>query len=315
MLGLGFITSLALLKPPKKYSVKTVLKERRRDHLRPKLKIIDLAVDSRLVPAGFLPAAARAAPAAWMSRLAFLVPYLGELCKAALLVPRVPRGWAEQSATTASDNGSSALVESYASMKVVGITILRTGGNDDPVPVGMACDLSSYGFFQRQGVKEMLTFFSKTFTKRTEPGQRQSISHESYVIHCYVRSDGLAGQVITDAEYPARVAFVLLTALLDEFTTQMGDSWKTMDMSVESSPFPVLEDYLVKYQDPASADKVTKIQNDLDETTNILHKTIDSVLERGVKLDSLVEKSDDLSRQSKAFYKQAKKTNSCCVVS
>lgn len=161
----------------------------------------------------------------------------------------------------------------------------------------------------------MLTFFSKTFTKRTEPGARQSITHESYVIHCYVRSDGLSGAVITDDEYPARVAFVLLTQLLDEFASAVGDSWKTMETSVESSPFPPLEEYLVKYQDPASADKVTKIQNDLDETTQILHKTIDSVLERGVKLDSLVEKSDDLSRQSKMFYKQAKKTNSCCVVS
>jgi len=161
----------------------------------------------------------------------------------------------------------------------------------------------------------MLTFFSKTFTKRTEPGQRQSITHESYVIHCYVRSDGLAGSVITDAEYPARVAFVLLTQLLDEFASSVGDAWKTMDTNVESSSYPPLEDYLIRYQDPASADKVTKIQNDLDETTNILHKTIDSVLERGVKLDSLVEKSDDLSRQSKMFYKQAKKTNSCCVIS
>ena len=161
----------------------------------------------------------------------------------------------------------------------------------------------------------MLTFFSKTFAKRTEPGQRQSITHESYVIHCYVRSDGLAGAVTTDAEYPARVAFVLLTQLLDEFTTNLGGSWKTMDMSVESSPYPSLEEYLVKYQDPASADKVTKIQNDLDETTTILHRTIDAVLERGAKLDSLVEKSDDLSRQSKMFYKQAKKTNSCCVIS
>ncbi|KAL3763443.1 hypothetical protein ACHAWU_002016 [Discostella pseudostelligera] len=202
-------------------------------------------------------------------------------------------------------------------MKVVGITILRTGSSlPGPIPLCMACDLSSYGFFQRQGVKEMLTFFSKTFSKRTEPGQRQSITHESYVVHCYVRSDGLAGVVTTDAEYPARVAFVLLTQLLDEFTSTLGGgSWKTMDMCVESSPFPVLEEYLVKYQDPASADKVTKIQNDLDETTTILHKTIDAVLERGVKLDSLVEKSDDLSRQSKMFYKQAKKTNSCCVIS
>ncbi len=201
-------------------------------------------------------------------------------------------------------------------MKVVSITILRTTPNADPTPISMACDLSSYGFFQRQGVKEMLTFFSKTFTKRTEPGQRQSISHESYVIHCYVRSDGLAGSVTTDAEYPPRVAFVLLTQLLDEFLSSTGsDSWKSMEPSTESSNFTQLEEYLVKYQDPASADKVTKIQNDLEETTQILHKTIDSVLERGVKLDSLVEKSDDLSRQSKMFYKQAKKTNSCCVVS
>lgn len=161
----------------------------------------------------------------------------------------------------------------------------------------------------------MLTFFSKTFTKRTEPGQRQSISHESYVVHCYVRSDGLAGAVITDEEYPARVAFVLLTQLLDEFATSSGDSWRTMDLCVESTTYPPLEEYLRKYQDPASADKVTKIQNDLDETTQILHKTIDSVLDRGQKLDDLVAKSDDLSAQSKMFYKQAKKTNSCCVVS
>ena len=160
----------------------------------------------------------------------------------------------------------------------------------------------------------MLTFFTKTFTKRTEPGQRQSITHESYVIHCYVRSDGLAGAVTTDLEYPSRVAFVLLTQLLDEYIAAMGSSWKNTSEAY-SIEYPPLEDYLAKYQDPAAADKVTKIQRDLEDTTQILHKTIDSVLERGTKLDSLVERSDDLSRQSKMFYKQAKKTNSCCVIS
>ena len=39
-----------------------------------------------------------------------------------------------------------------------------------------------------------------------------------------------------------------------------------------------------------------------------------TVLERGEKLDNLVERSDELSKQSKLFYKQARKTNSCCVV-
>ena len=118
----------------------------------------------------------------------------------------------------------------------------------------------------------------------------------------------------TDKDYPARVAFVLLGQMLEEFVQEHGDSWKTIT-TPESVEFAKAHEYLHKYQDPSEADKVTKIQKDLDETTQILHKTIDSVLERGVKLDNLVEKSNDLSAQSKLFYKSAKKTNSCCVVS
>lgn len=66
------------------------------------------------------------------------------------------------------------------------------------------------------------------------------------------------------------------------------------------------------FQDPATVDPMTKVQNELDETKIILHNTIASVLERGEKLDDLVAKSEGLSMQSKTFYKTAKKTNSCC---
>jgi len=39
----------------------------------------------------------------------------------------------------------------------------------------------------------------------------------------------------------------------------------------------------------------------------IQHKTIESVLERGEKLENLVERSNALSAQTKVFYKTAKK--------
>ena len=38
------------------------------------------------------------------------------------------------------------------------------------------------------------------------------------------------------------------------------------------------------------------------------------LLQRGEKLEDLVERSGELSAQSKLFYKQAKRANSCCVV-
>ena len=41
-------------------------------------------------------------------------------------------------------------------------------------------------------------------------------------------------------------------------------------------------------QDPAQADPMMKVQNELDETKIILHSTIEAVLQRGEKLDDLV---------------------------
>mmetsp|Transcript_19984 Transcript_19984/g.29563 ORF Transcript_19984/g.29563 Transcript_19984/m.29563 type:complete len:200 (+) Transcript_19984:49-648(+) len=199
-------------------------------------------------------------------------------------------------------------------MKIIAITMLRYGADvKEPVILSQSCDLSSFGFFQRQGIKEMASFFSKTIVKRTSPGQRQTVVHEDYNVHVYVRHDGLAATLTADMEYPMRVAFVLLMNMMDQYTDQVSN-WKT-ETKDESIVFEPMNQAILEYQDPAKADKITKIQKDLDDTTEVLHKTIESVLERGVKLDDLVDRSDTLSKQSKMFYKQAKKTNSCCVVS
>jgi len=57
----------------------------------------------------------------------------------------------------------------------------------------------------------------------------------------------------------------------------------------------VFSSYIV--QDPAQADPMMKVQNELDETKIILHSTIEAVLQRGEKLDDLVAKSEGLSMQ------------------
>lgn len=67
---------------------------------------------------------------------------------------------------------------------------------------------------------------------------------------------------------------------------------------------PQLGEYIVKYQDPRQADSIMKIQQELDETKIVLHKTIESVLERGEKIDNLVARSEGLSSASKMFYTQ-----------
>lgn len=111
--------------------------------------------------------------------------------------------------------------------------------------------------------------------------------------------------------FSGRVAHTLLTKILDDFSAKVSnDQWP--NGTEQSISFTGLPSYLAKYQDPKEADAITKMQNDLDETKIILRNTIEQVLIRGEKLDDLVSQSEELSAQSKAFYKTAKKTNSCC---
>lgn len=124
---------------------------------------------------------------------------------------------------------------------------------------------------------------------------------KDYTFHAYGRTEGICGIIISDHQYPALVAHQLLSKCVDEFLAKNPrSSWATGQPEI---PMPELKDYLTKYQDPQQADSIMKIQKELDETKIVLHKTIESVLQRGEKIDDLVAKSDGLSSQSKMFYR------------
>ncbi|EHA20237.1 hypothetical protein ASPNIDRAFT_127816 [Aspergillus niger ATCC 1015] len=175
-------------------------------------------------------------------------------------------------------------------MKLVYLGILQNA----QAPAVELCaerDLSSYSRFTKGSVSEFMTMFNFTF-------------------HVYARTQGIAGVIISDNEYPSLAAHQILSKMLDEFLSLNPNAASSRD----PVPFPSLKTYIQAYQDPHQVDSILKIQKELDETKIVLHKTIESVLERGEKIDDLVSKSEGLSAQSKMFYTSAKKQNSCCVI-
>ncbi|KAK0218078.1 snare protein YKT6 [Armillaria fumosa] len=198
-------------------------------------------------------------------------------------------------------------------MKVFSISVILAPPSGSCTVLSSASDLSSYSFYQKGSVGEFMTFFSRTVAERTAQGQRQSIQENNYTAYVYNRggAEQLAGVIITDQEYPVRPAFSLISKLLDDFTAKVPQSSFSDPSSIS---FPDINTYLQKYQDPRQADTIMRVQQELDETKIVLHKTIESVLQRGEKLDNLVDRSNALSAQSKMFYKTAKKQNSCCVI-
>ncbi|OJJ54613.1 hypothetical protein ASPSYDRAFT_93529 [Aspergillus sydowii CBS 593.65] len=193
--------------------------------------------------------------------------------------------------------------------KIVYIGILR---NTQPEPIELCCEreLSSYSRFTRGSISEFTTMFSKILTGHTEKNSRKEVQEKEFVFHVYAHESGITGVAITNEAYPSRIANGLIGKIVQEFCTS-NPSAKNATGPV---PFPPLKDYIAQYQEPSNADSITQINEQLAETKVVLHKTIESVLERGEKLDDLVQKSEGLSSQSKMFYTSAKKQNSCCII-
>lgn len=83
--------------------------------------------------------------------------------------------------------------------------------------------------------------------------------------------------IISDKDYPSRVAFSLLNKIMDEFLVKFPtDVWKKQD----TLEYPELDEYLRKYQDPQQADTIMKVQKELDETTAILVSSCSCSLSR-----------------------------------
>lgn len=93
-----------------------------------------------------------------------------------------------------------------------------------PVQKKAAYDLSSFGFFQRSGVREFMAFTSDVLVDKTKIGQRQTVKEQEYRCHVYVRSDSLACVVIADHDYPGRVCFTLMNKVLEMFASDFPQS-------------------------------------------------------------------------------------------
>jgi len=173
--------------------------------------------------------------------------------------------------------------------------------------------LADFSFFHRGPIREHLRFHSRLIASRTGVGRRTSIENDNPpgTVHSWVHPQGLGAVVVCDQEYPMRVAFGLLDQAIRVFLEKFVGQWEaaTADLAL---PSPELEELFTKFQNPTEADKLTKIEKDLDEVKGVVMQSMDDLLKRGESLDGLMQKSQDLSNTSVQFYRTAKKNNQCC---
>lgn len=155
--------------------------------------------------------------------------------------------------------------------------------------------LKEFSFFTRGSVKEAILMISQEVSSRITTYDFQSLIHtfndkRTYLVFTIVYGEHIF-VACADGEYIPSVAH----AFLDK---SRGCQDK--------------ERLLEEYQDYKSKDTLGKIKTEISETKEVCIKTLNSLFERGEKLDDLIDKSEQLSKSSKLFYKAAHKRNKCC---
>uniref|UniRef100_A0A915NNN9 V-SNARE coiled-coil homology domain-containing protein n=1 Tax=Meloidogyne floridensis TaxID=298350 RepID=A0A915NNN9_9BILA len=172
-------------------------------------------------------------------------------------------------------------------------------------------ELGSFSFFTKRNAQEFMQFTAKLVSDRSATPSRSTIKEGEYFVHYHYFWTELEYYANINI-YQSRVAFALLNKVLADFSDRIPQSLWASIQSERDCNYDQLPMFLTKWQNPREADALTRVQDEVEETKVVLHNTMQSVLERGEKLDDLIKASENLSDQSKLFYTQARKMNKCC---
>ena len=136
---------------------------------------------------------------------------------------------------------------------------------------------------------------------------RASYEYDAYVFHYLVR-DGVTHLCMTEASAGKRLPFDFLEEVANRFARTFSEDARRNAIAFElNGEFaPVLRDLMEYFATSPSADKIGQVQHKIEENKSVMRENIDKILERGEKIELLVQKTDELGHQAFKFEKEAR---------
>lgn len=157
--------------------------------------------------------------------------------------------------------------------------------------------LERFGIFKRGTIKDfikgMVKDISKSLPKDSQLREvREKFNEKEQFKIIFQMRSVFRVFVITDIDYNSKVAYKLLDKCYEDKANY--------------------EDLIKEYRQWEDKDQFKKIEDELEKCNVIVLEGLSQILQRGESLSDLVEKSENLSMQTKILFKTAKKKNSCC---
>ncbi|KAF5833666.1 R-SNARE protein, VAMP71-family [Dunaliella salina] len=146
----------------------------------------------------------------------------------------------------------------------------------------------------------------KIAEKLGQEDTRVSYTQDRHMFHCLVR-DGLTFLVMAEESFGRRIPFALLEDVKNRFLASYGAAREAVAYEYQTEFAPVLAERMQFYGTNPQADTLNRVKGDLVEVKHIMIENIEKVLERGEKLDLLVDKTDNLQETAFTFRREARR--------
>lgn len=126
--------------------------------------------------------------------------------------------------------------------------------------------------------------------------------YDDYVFH-YVVESGICYLCMSDEKNKHRGPYALLTDVKNEFLARYGleGALKAIAFSFNEEFSEVLKERMKFYNEGGEIDNIDSLKNQIDEVKDGMIQNIETVLERGEKIELLVDKTDRLNQQAFRF--------------
>ncbi|KAJ6924789.1 vesicle-associated membrane protein 711-like [Populus alba x Populus x berolinensis] len=137
-----------------------------------------------------------------------------------------------------------------------------------------------------------------------------SYSQDRYIFHVK-RTDGLAVLCMADETAGRRIPFAFLEDIHQRFARTYGRAVITAQAYAMNDEFSrVLSQQMEYYTNDPNADRINRLKGEMSQVRNVMIENIDKVLERGDRLELLVDKTANMQGNTFRFRKQARRFSS-----
>ncbi|KAI9103311.1 synaptobrevin-domain-containing protein [Phlyctochytrium arcticum] len=147
-----------------------------------------------------------------------------------------------------------------------------------------------------------------------EGDSKMTFVYDRYLFH-YMTRNNITYLCLADDAFGRRLPFAFLEDIAKKFESAYGgersqnaiayglnEFSKVIAQQMHTSLNEALQDF---YSSDQGADRLRQVQGDIDQVRDVMVHNIEKVLERGERIDILVDKTDNLNQTSFAFKRRS----------